>query len=122
VEYLLRKQSRDVYRLRKWRDEVVGTWFSSGDQTPRGFLRRANTFLRRHVDKETELMTDVTTQSYVAFMRMSSLSSFLLFEYLEARKLEDASAHGGAGGSSPLLLVCLCAAQHICLGRSASSV
>ena len=48
-------------------------------------------------------MTYVTTQSYVAFMRMTSLASLLLFEYLEARKLEDASALGAAGGSSSLL-------------------
>ena len=45
----------------------------------------------------------VKTQSYVAFMRIPKLASLLLFEYLEVRKLEDASAAGAAGGSNLLL-------------------
>jgi hypothetical protein len=97
VEYLLLRQSKDAKRWGTWQDEVVGTWYSSGNQTPRAFLLRANKFLRRHVDKETELMTYVTTWSYVAFMRMTSLASLLLFEYLEARKLQEAFTPGAAG-------------------------
>ncbi len=55
VIFLLRKQSRDLDCLDKWETEVVGTWYISGNQTPRAFLLRANKFLRRHVDQETEL-------------------------------------------------------------------
>jgi len=42
----------------------------------------------------------VKTRSYVAFMRMTSLASLLLFAYLNVRKLEEDAASGAAGGSS----------------------
>ena len=42
------------------------------------------------------------TQSDVAFMRMTSLASLLLFEYLEARKWDDTASSGPAVGMSCL--------------------
>ena len=45
----------------------------------------------------------VKTQSYVAFMRLTSLASLLLFEYLGVRKAAQDAAPGAAGGSSSLL-------------------
>ena len=53
------------------------------------FLLRANKFLREHLVEGIQVVENVVkTQSYVAFLRMSELASLLLFEYLDAHKLE----------------------------------
>jgi Leucine-rich repeat (LRR) protein len=86
-----------------WQQAVVKSWFASGEEAS-AFLFRANVFFREHVVNGTSVVTQVVeTQSYVAFMRMTKLSSLLLFEYLDARKLEDTAVSGAKGGSSSLL-------------------
>jgi hypothetical protein len=45
----------------------------------------------------------VKTQSYVAFLKMRRLTAYILFGYLEARKLESEAVAGAAGGTSTLL-------------------
>jgi len=65
---------------------LFGSWFSD-DEASDQFLLRANRFLREHVELSVRIVQDVVkTQSYVAFMRLTSLASLLLFEYLGARK------------------------------------
>ena len=81
-----------------------GGWFRSSETSSDQFLLRANRFLREHVELSMYIVQDVVkTQSYVAFMRLTSLASLLLFEYLGARKAAQDAAPGAAGGSSSLL-------------------
>ena len=55
----------------------------------------------------------VETQSYVVrgFIKMTGLAVFVLLGYLEARKLDFASAAGAAGGGRPLFTL------HIHVGK-----
>jgi len=86
--------------VRLWQQDVVKNWFQDSEEAS-AFLFRANTFLRENVINGIGVVTQVVKmQSYVAFLRMTKLASLLLFEYLDARKLEDTSVSGAKGGSS----------------------
>ena len=99
VRHSLRGHAESV---QKWQQDVVKNWFQNGEEAS-AFLFRANYFLRKHIHNGTSVVNKVIeTQSYVAFMRMTRLASLLLFEYLEPRKLQEASAPGAAGSSSSL--------------------
>jgi hypothetical protein len=85
-----------------WQQDVVKNWFANGEGAS-AFLFRANKFLRENVINGISVVTQVVeTQSYVAFMRMTKLSSLLLFEYLDTRKLEDTAVFGAKGGMGSL--------------------
>jgi hypothetical protein len=73
-----------------WERDVVKGWFEPENvQDASVFLLRANKFLREHLVEGIQVVENVVkTQSYVAFLRMSELASLLLFEYLDAHKLE----------------------------------
>jgi hypothetical protein len=102
VEHALRGNENAKH---KWRENVVQDWFHT-DEPFSAFLSRANKFLRdpEHSINDMRIFESVVeTQSYVVFLKMSELTAFLLFGYLEARKLDFASAAGAAGGGCTLL-------------------
>jgi hypothetical protein len=89
--------------VKEWQQDVVKNWFKNSEEAP-AFLFRANVFLRQHVINGISVVNQVVeTKSYVAFMRMTHLSSLLLFEYLHTRKLQDASAPRAAGSTESSL-------------------
>jgi hypothetical protein len=86
----------------KWSDILQG-WFDT-DEPAADFFSRANRFLREYImDGMCIFERVVKTKSYMALMKMTRLAACLFFGYLEARKLEMASAAGAAGGSRALL-------------------
>ena len=90
----------DVVRV--WQQDVVRDWFQNNENAS-AFLLRANRFLRQHVVDGISVVNHVVkTQSYVAFMRMPSLASLLLFEYLEVRKSEHLSQAAACSSPAPL--------------------
>ena len=100
VRNSLKKHSESA---RIWEQDIVQGWFQSRENAP-AFLLRANHFLRKEtINGMSVVQTVVKTQSYVAFMRMPKLVSLLFFEYLEACKLEEASAAGASGGNNLFL-------------------
>ena len=105
IDMMVKKHLKESQEFaQKWETEVVQSWFHTDDESAADFLLRANRFLRVHIVNGINIVQSVVkTQSYVAFMRMPKLVSLLLFEYLELRKLEEASAAGAAGGSNLLL-------------------
>ncbi len=102
VEHALRGNEN---AKQKWRENVVQDWFLT-DEPFSAFLSRANKFLRdpEHSIKGMSIFKSlVETQSYVVFTKLSGLAASLLFGYLEARKLDLASAGGAARGGRTLL-------------------
>jgi hypothetical protein len=102
VEHALRGNEN---AKQKWRENVVQNWFRT-DEPSSAFLSRANKFLRdaEHSSKGMSIFESlVETQSYVVFIKMIGLAASLLFGYLEACKLDFASATGAAGGGGTLL-------------------
>jgi hypothetical protein len=88
----------------EWQQDAVKNWFENSEEAS-DFLLRANVFLRQHVINGMSVVNQVIeTKSYVAFMRMTHLSSLLLFEYLHARKSQDAAASSAAGSKESSLL------------------
>jgi hypothetical protein len=90
----------------KWRENVVQGWFDKTDEPASAFLGRANKFLsdpEHSIGGMIIFESVVETQSYVVFIKLSGLAAFLLMGYLEARKLDFASAAGAAGGGRSLL-------------------
>jgi len=86
----------------KWSDILQG-WFDT-DEPAADFFSRANRFLREHIiDGICIFERVVKTKSYLALMKMTGLAACLFFGYLEARKLDMASAAGAAGSSRALL-------------------
>ena len=86
-----------------WSNKVVGSWFCDDDETADDFLLRGSRFLRDHIRHSMCIFQGPEkTQSYVAFMRMTSLASLLLFECLAARKWADTASSGPAVGTSCL--------------------
>jgi hypothetical protein len=86
-----------------WRENVVQGWIYT-DESVSDFLWKANRFLREHSVKGMSIFESVVeTQSYVVFLKMSGLAAYLLFGYLEARKLDFTCSAGGAGGGRTLL-------------------
>ncbi len=81
-------------------------WFENTVDVASDFLVRANKFLsdpEHSIGGMRIFEWVVKTQSYVVFIKMSGLAASLLFGYLEARKLDFASAAGAAGGGRTLL-------------------
>jgi hypothetical protein len=80
-----------------WSNKVVGSWFCDDDETADDFLLRGSRFLRDHIRHSMCILQGPEkTQSYVAFMRITSLASLLLFEFLAARKWADTASSGPA--------------------------
>jgi hypothetical protein len=94
-------------RKERWKKEVVNDWFNNTADAGPDFIIRANKFLREDMEDSSKgisiFESVVETHSYVVFMKMSALAAFLFFGYLEARKLDFASAAGAASGCRTFL-------------------
>jgi serine/threonine protein kinase len=106
VQHLLRKDARihkDTSKLLCWQKRAEN-WYISDIETPNDFFDFANDFLFTCVDGASLILEGVSTSSYVAFMEMSRLSAFLLFGFLENRKVMLASNTRNTGTDSDEVL------------------